>query len=99
MWRVSPYSSQRDGLKGRLQFREVYWAREVDWLITTPLLLLDLALLAGMAPLDIASLLIADIFMILFGFVAALDSGVRTRWIPYTISVGPLQSFLCDLVN
>merc|ERR1711879_783168 len=27
--------------------REVYWARYVDWSITTPLLLLDLCLLAG----------------------------------------------------
>ena len=28
-------------------FRQIYWARYVDWFFTTPLLLLDILFLAG----------------------------------------------------
>lgn len=40
--------------------REVFYARYIDWLITTPLLLLDLALLAGIPPVDIVLLMVAE---------------------------------------
>lgn len=33
---------------------------DIDWMITTPLLLLDLALLAGIPAVDIALLLLAE---------------------------------------
>lgn len=51
--------------------REVYWARYVDWSITTPLLLLDLALLAGLSGANILVAIVADVIMVLTGLFAA----------------------------
>merc|ERR1711988_1978752 len=43
--------------------REVYWARYVDWSITTPLLLLDLCLLAGIDGAHTLMAIVADLIM------------------------------------
>lgn len=55
-------------------YRQVYWARYVDWSLTTPLLLLDLAFLAGMNGATIMMAIAADIIMILTGLFAAFGS-------------------------
>jgi bacteriorhodopsin len=68
-------------------YREVYWARYVDWTITTPLLLLDLGLLAGMAGGHIIMMIVADIIMVLTGLFAAFGSeDTPQKWGWYTIS-------------
>lgn len=51
--------------------RQVYWARYVDWSITTPLLLLDLCLLAGIDGAHTLMAIVADLIMILTGLFAA----------------------------
>lgn len=61
-------------------FRQVYWARYVDWSITTPLLLLDLSLLAGLAGANILVAIVADIIMILTGLFAAYGSSDGQKW-------------------
>ena len=64
-------------------YREVYWARYVDWSLTTPLLLLDLALLAGMSGGNILIAIVADLIMILTGLFAAFgheDSPQKWGW-------------------
>ncbi|KAG8533017.1 uncharacterized protein KY384_001800 [Bacidia gigantensis] len=63
-------------------YREVYWARYVDWSVTTPLLLLDLSLLAGLAGANILVAIVADVIMILTGLFAAftVDSGPKWGW-------------------
>ncbi len=61
-------------------YRQVYWARYVDWSITTPLLLLDLALLAGVSGANIVVLLVADIFMVLTGMFAAFGEHGGQKW-------------------
>jgi bacteriorhodopsin len=53
----------------------IYWARYTDWLFTTPLLLYDLALLAGADRNTIASLVSLDVLMIGTGVVATLSAG------------------------
>jgi len=53
----------------------IYWARYTDWLFTTPLLLYDLALLAGADRNTIASLVSLDVLMIGTGVVATLSVG------------------------
>lgn len=68
-------------------YREVYWARYVDWSVTTPLLLLDLALLAGLSGANIIVAIVADIIMILNGLFAALTSDVNAKWGYYAIAV------------
>ncbi|EXJ96020.1 hypothetical protein A1O1_01146 [Capronia coronata CBS 617.96] len=60
--------------------REIYWARYVDWSITTPLLLLDLALLAGLSGANILVAVIADLIMILTGLFAALGKKDSQTW-------------------
>ena len=61
-------------------FREVYWARYVDWSITTPLLLLDLSLMAGLSGANILVAIVADIIMILSGLFAAYGSNDGQKW-------------------
>ena len=51
---------------------DIYWARYTDWLFTTPLLLLDLALLAGASRNQIAALVGLDVLMIGTGAIATL---------------------------
>ena len=68
-------------------YRQVYWARYVDWSLTTPLLLLDLCLLAGMNGGNILIAIIADIIMILTGLFAAFGSeGTPQKWGWYAIA-------------
>jgi bacteriorhodopsin len=67
--------------------RQVFWARYVDWAITTPLLLLDLGLLAGMNGAHLSMAIVADLIMILTGLFAAFGSeGTPAKWGWYTIA-------------
>lgn len=53
----------------------IYWARYADWLFTTPLLLIDLALLIGASRNTIATLVGLDVAMIGTGLIATLTGG------------------------
>lgn len=71
----------------RVVCRQVFWARYVDWTITTPLLLLDLCLLAGVDGAHILMAVVADIIMVLSGMFAAFgDKHNAQRWGWYTIA-------------
>ncbi|KAL2054023.1 hypothetical protein ABVK25_005562 [Lepraria finkii] len=61
-------------------YREVYWARYVDWCLTTPLLLLDLCLLAGLGGAHILVAVVADLIMILTGLFAAFTVEIGPKW-------------------
>ncbi|KAK6062783.1 FDD123-like protein 2 [Seiridium cupressi] len=52
--------------------REVFYARYIDWFITTPLLLLDLLLTAGLPTPTILITIFADEVMIVTGLLGAL---------------------------
>lgn len=68
-------------------YRQVYYARYIDWAITTPLLLLDLALLAGMNGGSILITIVADLIMILTGLFAAFGAeGTPQKWGWYAIA-------------
>jgi bacteriorhodopsin len=54
-----------DGPK-ELVFRQIYWVRYVGWLITTPLILIDLTVLAGLPGAEILLAVYADLAMIIF---------------------------------
>ncbi|WWC63671.1 uncharacterized protein I303_106276 [Kwoniella dejecticola CBS 10117] len=75
------------GVKGSLHHfaRQLYWARYVDWLFTTPLLLLSLASLAGLSPASTLAVILSDVFMIITGLFSAVTpsrwaSGERAAW-------------------
>jgi len=54
--------------------RTIYWARYADWLFTTPLLLMDLALLADADRNTIATLIGLDVAMVVTGLMGALTN-------------------------
>ena len=54
---------------------------------TTPLLLLDLALLSGLPLITTVMLILADIAMIVTGLFSAFNnSSEKTRWFMYAVS-------------
>jgi len=82
----------------RLVFREVYWARYIDWLITTPLLLIDLGILAGMNGASLSTAIAADIIMIVSGLFAALSHRKAPIWGWYTIACIAYLTIIYQLV-
>ena len=56
--------------------RQVYWARYVDWTLTTPLVLLDLSLLAGLSGANILIVVLAAVVMCLTGLFAVFADTV-----------------------
>jgi len=67
-------------------FRQIFWARYVDWSVTTPLLLLDLAFLAGLNGADIIVSIVADVIMVLTGLFAAFGHSGSQKWGYYAIA-------------
>ncbi|KAI9805609.1 MAG: hypothetical protein M1826_004757 [Phylliscum demangeonii] len=67
-------------------FRQVFFARYIDWTVTTPLLLLDLAFLAGLSGANILVAVVADVLMVLTGLFAAYGREGGQKWGYYTIS-------------
>jgi len=79
---------------------KIYWARYADWLFTTPLLLIDLALLAGANRNTIATLVGLDVFMIGTGLAGALArEGQVIRIVWWAISTGALLALLYFLLG
>jgi len=69
-------------------YRQIFFARYIDWAITTPLLLLDLAILAGLSGGSIVITIVADVIMIVTGLFAAYgNEGTPQKWGWYTIAV------------
>ncbi|ETS82424.1 hypothetical protein PFICI_04300 [Pestalotiopsis fici W106-1] len=66
--------------------RQVFWARYVDWTLTTPLLLLDLSLLAGLNGASILVAVVADVIMVLTGLFAAFSNTDGQKWGWYAIA-------------
>ena len=62
--------------------RYIYWVRYVDWALTTPLILLDMANLAGASRSLTALILVFDELMIILGLasVLSLDDGTKWGW-------------------
>jgi len=91
--------------------REIYLARYLDWLVTTPLLLWALASTAMFhRPLNkslIGALMVTDVIMILSGLFADLTSNEAVQWLWYIIGCvclalvlwitwGPLRQIAAD---
>ncbi|MFB6244479.1 MAG: bacteriorhodopsin [Halobaculum sp.] len=73
----------------------IYWARYADWLFTTPLLLIDLCLLADADRNTIYTLIGLDVFMIGTGVAGALArEGQTVRIVWWAISTGALLVLL-----
>lgn len=55
-------------------------SRQADWALTTPLLLIDLGLLAGVPMLTIGWIVFCDILMIAAGFAGAISTATGAVW-------------------
>jgi bacteriorhodopsin len=64
-------------------FRSIYYVRYIDWFITTPLLLLDLLLTAGMPWPTLLWVIIIDEIMIITGLIGALLE-TQYKWAYFT---------------
>ncbi|KAL7420931.1 hypothetical protein Q5752_004885 [Cryptotrichosporon argae] len=68
-----------------LLFRDQYWLRYVDWLLTTPLILIAVSFLAGLSAYTTVFIAVADIFVIVLGALAAVHPGryhddIKAKW-------------------
>lgn len=61
-------------------YRQVFWARYVDASLTTALILLDLAFLAGLNGANILVAIVADVIMILTGLFATYGHNDGQKW-------------------
>lgn len=68
-------------------YRQVFWARYVDWSLTTPLLLLDLAFLAGLNGAEIFVAIVADLVMVMTGMFAAFGHSEGQKWGYYAMAI------------
>ncbi|KAL7622993.1 hypothetical protein AAE478_006672 [Parahypoxylon ruwenzoriense] len=66
--------------------RDIYWVRYADWALTTPLILLDLCLLAGFNGASILIVAVSDMVMILAGLFAAFSRNEVQGWGWYAIA-------------
>ncbi|RDW74098.1 family A G protein-coupled receptor-like protein [Coleophoma crateriformis] len=76
---------QRSNPKVHGVFREVFYVRYIDWFVTTPLLLLDLLLTAGLPWPTILYTILFDIIMVVTGLVGALV-GSSYKWGYFTFA-------------
>ena len=77
--------------------REIFWVRYVDWFITTPLLLVDLLLTAGMPWPTILAVVFADWVMIITGLVGSLISSTY-KWGFFSFGCTGLFYILYELI-
>lgn len=72
-------------------FREIFYVRYIDWFITTPLLLLDLLLTAGMPWPTILWTILVDEIMIVTGLIGALVAS-RYKFAYFVFGRSSIQS-------
>ncbi|KAI0392756.1 bacteriorhodopsin [Xylariaceae sp. FL0594] len=77
--------------------REIFYARYIDWAITTPLLLLELLLTAGVPTPTILITLLADELMIVCGLIGALTR-TRYKWGFWTFGMAALFFIAYELL-
>ncbi|KAI1100823.1 FDD123 protein [Jackrogersella minutella] len=78
--------------------REIFYARYIDWVITTPLLLLDLLLTAGVPTPTILVTLLADEIMIITGLLGALTR-TTYKWGFWTFGMAALFFIAYELLS
>jgi len=67
--------------------RQFFYARYVDWSVTTALLLLDLGLIAGADGALIAAVVGADVLMIMAGYLGAVSVVTTVKWFWFVMGI------------
>jgi len=68
-------------------YRDIYYARYIDWLLTSPLIILNLSVLAGLSGANIFSAVVANTISILTAYFAAVSHHKGEKWGWYTFSI------------
>lgn len=67
-------------------FRQVYWIRYVNWMLTSPLILINLALLSGLNGAHLVIAIFADLLMFVGGIFGTFAAHDPRRWVWFTIT-------------
>ena len=78
-------------------YRSFYYARYIDWLFTTPLLLVDLIILGDVHAHHTARIIFADVVMILAGIFGATSNGI-VKWGWFIIGCVAMLTIFYDLL-
>lgn len=87
----------RNDSKVRGTYRSIFYARYIDWFITTPLLLMDLLLTAGMPWPTVLWVILVDEIMIVTGLIGALVTSIY-KWGYFTFGCVALFYIVYQLV-
>eukprot|EP00292_Cryptomonas_paramecium_P010003 CAMPEP_0113686438 /NCGR_PEP_ID=MMETSP0038_2-20120614/15292_1 /TAXON_ID=2898 /ORGANISM="Cryptomonas paramecium" /LENGTH=261 /DNA_ID=CAMNT_0000606765 /DNA_START=29 /DNA_END=814 /DNA_ORIENTATION=+ /assembly_acc=CAM_ASM_000170 len=68
--------------------RQFFYAHYVDWLLTTPLIILNLGLIAGQDFVTIAAVCGADVLMIISGYMASVSVVTTVKWFWFLFGIG-----------
>ncbi|KAI5364830.1 putative archaeal/bacterial/fungal rhodopsin, rhodopsin, retinal binding, yro2-like, 7TM [Septoria linicola] len=96
-WTPIDVEFQRSDSKVSGVNREIFYARYIDWFVTTPLLILDLLLTAGVPWPTIIWTIFLDWVMIVTGLVGALVS-TRYKWGYYAAGCAAMFGVFYNLV-
>ncbi|KAF3091187.1 hypothetical protein TWF569_004000 [Orbilia oligospora] len=64
----------------KVVLRQIFWAKFIDWLLTTPLILFNLGALAGLSGSNILNTIVAATAMNFTGLFAVYSHGRKTTW-------------------
>lgn len=78
-------------------YRQVFWVHFLDWALTTPLILLNLAFLAGLSGSNILVTLFANLVMVLTALSFAFAHAAGQRWAWYAMSLAAYLVVLYQL--
>lgn len=67
--------------------KPLFWARYIDWLLTTPLMLMDILTIAGASKDDIMCTMGIDLLMIAFGFIGSFITTSSAKWIFFILAM------------
>eukprot|EP00274_Cyanoptyche_gloeocystis_P008542 CAMPEP_0196652320 /NCGR_PEP_ID=MMETSP1086-20130531/1566_1 /TAXON_ID=77921 /ORGANISM="Cyanoptyche gloeocystis , Strain SAG4.97" /LENGTH=313 /DNA_ID=CAMNT_0041982791 /DNA_START=47 /DNA_END=988 /DNA_ORIENTATION=+ len=86
---------------GEPSYRVFYYARYVDWAISSPLIILNLCMLAGATRALTAGLMFSDFLMIVAGLLGALSvTGTKWGWFAFACcAFVPILVALCTVLR
>jgi len=68
-------------------FRQVFWGRYIEWALTTPLILLNLAFLAGLSGANILVVILTDLILVFTGLFAAYGVSNAQKWAWFAMAI------------
>lgn len=66
--------------------RQVFWVRYLNWILSTPLILINIALIGGLNGANLTVAIAADLIMFAAGLTATFTHDQR-RWVWYAVVV------------